>query len=96
MRPTPVRALPAVRGVEAWCCASCAACAALVALVGRSASGGDAPLAPLLPAVYSTGALPSGFTMKLRKHVRNRRLSDIVQLGTDRVVAFVFGSGEGR
>ena len=28
---------------------------------------------------------PSGFTLKLRKHVRTRRLEDVRQLGYDRV-----------
>jgi len=38
--------------------------------------------------------MPSGFSMKLRKHVRAKRLEDISQLGRDRVVDFRFGSGE--
>eukprot|EP00743_Colponemidia_sp_Colp-15_P002602 GILK01002819.1.p1 GENE.GILK01002819.1~~GILK01002819.1.p1 ORF type:complete len:241 (-),score=36.35 GILK01002819.1:515-1237(-) len=38
--------------------------------------------------------VPSGFTMKLRKHIRTRRLEDIKQLGIDRVIDFTFGSGE--
>merc|ERR1712142_1398970 len=37
---------------------------------------------------------PSGFTMKLRKHLRNRRLESIRILGMDRIVDFCFGSGE--
>merc|ERR1712142_61461 len=37
---------------------------------------------------------PSGFTMKLRKHLRNRRLESIRMLGMDRIVDFCFGSGE--
>ena len=37
--------------------------------------------------------MPSGFAMKLRKHIRARRLEDISQLGVDRVVDFRFGSG---
>lgn len=28
---------------------------------------------------------PSGFTLKLRKHIRTRRLEDVRQLGYDRV-----------
>lgn len=28
---------------------------------------------------------PSGFTLKLRKHIRTRRLEDVRQLGIDRV-----------
>ncbi|BBM96816.1 nuclear export mediator factor NEMF [Marchantia polymorpha subsp. ruderalis] len=38
---------------------------------------------------------PSGFTLKLRKHLRTRRLEDVRQLGIDRVVDFQFGLGEG-
>ncbi|XP_037084883.1 nuclear export mediator factor Nemf-like [Pollicipes pollicipes] len=37
---------------------------------------------------------PSGFSMKLRKHIRNKRLESIRQLGVDRVVDLQFGSGE--
>ncbi|CAH2044781.1 unnamed protein product, partial [Iphiclides podalirius] len=37
---------------------------------------------------------PSGFTMKLRKHLKNKRLESISQLGIDRIVAMQFGSGE--
>eukprot|EP01137_Pigoraptor_chileana_P019675 Opistho-2@81013 len=37
---------------------------------------------------------PSGFAMKLRKHLRTRRLTDMRQLGADRVVDLQFGSGE--
>ncbi|MCL4121461.1 UNVERIFIED_CONTAM: hypothetical protein GTU68_067008 [Idotea baltica] len=37
---------------------------------------------------------PSGFAMKLRKHLRNKRLESIEQLGVDRVVDMTFGSGE--
>ena len=35
-----------------------------------------------------------GFTMKLRKHLRNRRLESIRMLGMDRIVDLCFGSGE--
>lgn len=38
--------------------------------------------------------IPSGFCMKLRKHLRTRRLTALTQLGTDRVVDFKFGEGE--
>jgi predicted ribosome quality control (RQC) complex YloA/Tae2 family protein len=38
--------------------------------------------------------VPSGFALKLRKHVRSRRLEDIRQLGNDRVCQLTFGSGE--
>lgn len=37
---------------------------------------------------------PSGFTMKLRKHLKNKRLEALTQLGTDRIVDFQFGVGE--
>ena len=37
---------------------------------------------------------PTNFTMKLRKHLRGKRLEGLDQLGTDRVVDFRFGSGE--
>ena len=37
---------------------------------------------------------PSGFSMKLRKHVRNRRLESLRQLGVDRIVDMQFGSRE--
>ncbi|GFP81228.1 nuclear export mediator factor nemf [Phtheirospermum japonicum] len=36
---------------------------------------------------------PSGFTLKLRKHIRTRRLEDVRQLGYDRIVLFQFGQG---
>lgn len=37
---------------------------------------------------------PSGFTMKLRKHLRNRRLTSLRCVGLDRVLDFTFGSGK--
>ncbi|KAI8913474.1 nuclear export mediator factor Nemf, partial [Gorgonomyces haynaldii] len=37
---------------------------------------------------------PSGFCMKLRKHLRTKRLTKITQLGTDRAVDFKFGENE--
>lgn len=37
---------------------------------------------------------PSNFTLKLRKHLRTRRLDEVKQLGVDRVVDFSFGTGE--
>lgn len=36
---------------------------------------------------------PSGYTLKLRKHIRTRRLEDVRQLGYDRIVLFQFGLG---
>ncbi len=38
--------------------------------------------------------VPSNFTLKLRKHIRSRRLEDVKQLGCDRVVQLTFGSGD--
>ena len=38
--------------------------------------------------------LPSPFAMKLRKHIRTRRLEDVKQLCNDRVVDLKFGSGD--
>ena len=37
---------------------------------------------------------PSGFSMKLRKHINNKRLEKVKQVGVDRVVDLQFGSGE--
>ncbi|XP_058812373.1 ribosome quality control complex subunit NEMF homolog [Topomyia yanbarensis] len=37
---------------------------------------------------------PSGFTMKLRKHLKNKRLESLRQLGVDRIVDLQFGTGE--
>ena len=37
---------------------------------------------------------PTGFTMKLRKHLKNKRLEHIKQLGVDRIIDIQFGSGE--
>lgn len=38
--------------------------------------------------------MPSNFSMKLRKHLKSRRLTEIKQLGVDRVVDLQFGSDE--
>ncbi|XP_044747380.1 nuclear export mediator factor NEMF homolog [Coccinella septempunctata] len=37
---------------------------------------------------------PSGFSMKMRKHLRNKRLESLTQVGVDRIVDLQFGSGE--
>lgn len=37
---------------------------------------------------------PSGFTMKLRKHLKNKRLESLKQMGTDRIIDFQFGVGD--
>lgn len=39
-------------------------------------------------------SLPSNYTMKLRKHIRTKRLTDIQQVGSDRVVDLTFGKGD--
>ena len=39
-------------------------------------------------------AQPSKFNMKLRMHLRSKRLNDIAQYGSDRAVDFTFGAGE--
>ena len=44
--------------------------------------------------VRNTPDLPSPFAMKLRRHIRTKRLEGIQQLGYDRVVDFRFGSGD--
>jgi len=38
--------------------------------------------------------LPSGFSMKLRKHLRTKKLTFIKQLGMDRVIDIQFGRDE--
>jgi len=38
--------------------------------------------------------MPSTFTLKLRKHMNNKRLISITQLGMDRIVDFQFGENE--
>lgn len=37
---------------------------------------------------------PSGFSMKLRKHLKNKRLEHVAQVGADRIVDFQFGTGD--
>ncbi|KAH8312498.1 hypothetical protein KR044_011035, partial [Drosophila immigrans] len=37
---------------------------------------------------------PSGFSMKLRKHLKNKRLEQITQLGGDRIIDFQFGTSD--
>ncbi|XP_043277950.1 nuclear export mediator factor NEMF homolog [Venturia canescens] len=37
---------------------------------------------------------PSGFSMKLRKHLKNKRLESLKQIGMDRMIDLQFGSGE--
>ncbi|KAF7397649.1 hypothetical protein HZH68_008871 [Vespula germanica] len=38
--------------------------------------------------------VPSSFSMKMRKHLKNKRLESLKQIGTDRIVDLQFGSGE--
>lgn len=47
-----------------------------------------------LQVIRDKPSAPSNFTLKLRKHLRTRRLEDVRQLGVDRVVDFTFGAGE--
>lgn len=48
----------------------------------------------LVPSYSSTG-FPSGFAMKLRKHLKKRRVSDVRMMGGfERVAEIVFGEGE--
>lgn len=39
--------------------------------------------------------IPSNYTMKLRKHLRNRRVTRVSQLGADRAIDIQFGRGDG-
>jgi len=43
--------------------------------------------------VRDKGAVPSGFTLKLRKHLRARRLESVRQVGSDRVLDLSFSMG---
>ncbi|XP_002735180.1 ribosome quality control complex subunit NEMF-like [Saccoglossus kowalevskii] len=43
---------------------------------------------------WPKNAMPSGFSMKLRKHLRGRRLVKVEQLGVDRIVDLQFGEEE--
>jgi predicted ribosome quality control (RQC) complex YloA/Tae2 family protein len=40
--------------------------------------------------------IPSSVSMKLRKHLRSKRITDVSQLGVDRIADFSFGSGEAQ
>ncbi len=37
---------------------------------------------------------PSGFSMKLRKHIKQKRLQSVKQLGIDRIIDFQFGEDD--
>ena len=43
---------------------------------------------------WPKSSIPNGFSMKLRKHIRGKRLSSIDQLGGDRILILSFGEGE--
>ncbi|RWS17356.1 Nuclear export mediator factor Nemf-like protein [Dinothrombium tinctorium] len=43
---------------------------------------------------WTKNTTPSSFTMKLRKHLKNKRLECIKQVGVDRILDLQFGSGE--
>ncbi|XP_062502377.1 ribosome quality control complex subunit NEMF-like isoform X2 [Corticium candelabrum] len=43
---------------------------------------------------WPKNAFPSNFAMKLRKHLRSRRLVKVEQLGIDRIIDLQFGSNE--
>ncbi|XP_028966348.1 nuclear export mediator factor NEMF [Galendromus occidentalis] len=43
---------------------------------------------------WPKGMAPSGFSSKLRKHLKNKRLATISQLGVDRIVDLQFGINE--
>lgn len=40
---------------------------------------------------WPKSSAPSGFSMKLRKHLKNKRVESINQLGVDRIVDIQFG-----
>ena len=44
--------------------------------------------------VWPKNDAPSGFTMKLRKHLKNKRIEEIFQYKRDRVAVLKFGQGE--
>ena len=40
------------------------------------------------------GNVPSGFTLKLRKSLKGKRIERVAQLGSDRIIVLTFGTGE--
>ena len=40
------------------------------------------------------GSAPSGFTLKLRKHLKGKRVESVSQLGSDRIIVLKCGAGE--
>lgn len=43
---------------------------------------------------WNKSVSPSSFTMKLRKHLKNKRLEKIEQIGSDRIIDLQFGTNE--
>lgn len=43
--------------------------------------------------IREKSTIPSVFSLKLRKHIRTKRLENIEQVGLDRIVIFTFGVG---
>lgn len=43
---------------------------------------------------YDKKTIPSGLTMRMRKHLKSKRIEAIDQLGVERVVRIQLGSGE--
>ena len=68
----------------------------------KCAKGGDKTMVLLESGIrfHSTAYIrdksnmPSGFSLKLRKHIRTKRVEEVRQVGDDRVVAFTFGAGD--
>jgi predicted ribosome quality control (RQC) complex YloA/Tae2 family protein len=44
----------------------------------------------------TTAAAPSAFVARLRKFLRTRRVTSVTQVGTDRILEFVFSDGQYR
>ncbi|CAH8564142.1 unnamed protein product [Dicrocoelium dendriticum] len=40
---------------------------------------------------WAKNTMPSGFSMKLRKHIKNRKVTNVVQLGADRIIDITVG-----
>ena len=68
----------------------------------KTAKGGEKVLLLLESGVrfHSTAFMrdksntPSGFSLKLRKHIRTKKVEEVRQLGVDRVVVLTFGVGD--
>lgn len=46
-----------------------------------------------VPARKDMNKIPSGFSMKLRKHIKGKKIEDIKQVGVERVILIQFGLG---